>query len=194
MAKKHPEKNYQKTDPSIWVDQYGDYLYGYAFSRIQDPALAEDLVQETFVAALKSHERFEGHSSERTWLTSILRHKVVDHLRKASREQPMENLDVSAASMDEHFDEKGKWKAGPAKWKTNPTELLEQKDFLRVLSHCLSGLSGNLAKVFRLREMDGLSTDEICKVLNITATNCWVILHRARMGMRKCLEVNWFEA
>ena len=100
MVKKHSPKKNQKTDPSSWVDLHGDYLYGYAFSRILDPTIAEDMVQETFLAALKSHERFEGHSTERTWLTSILRHKVVDHIRKASREQPMENVEASASSLD----------------------------------------------------------------------------------------------
>ena len=193
MVKKNAEKRFQKTDPSSWVDLYGDYLYGYAFPRVQDPTVAEDMVQETFMAALKSHERFEGQSSERTWLTSILKHKVVDHIRKVSRERPMEDLEDAASSLEEHFDEKGKWRVGPAKWTTNPGLLLEQKDFWKVLTGCLSGLSGKLARVFRLREMDGLSTDEICKVLDITATNCWVMLHRARMGMRECLEVKWFE-
>ena len=193
MAKERIEKDHQKTDPATWVDRYGDYLYGYAVSRIQDPTQAEDLVQETFVGALKSHDSFEGHSSERTWLTSILRYKVVDHIRKISKEQPTEELDPSTESIDEYFDEKGNWREGPAKWTFNPGELLEQKAFWGVLTGCMSGLSDNLAKVFRFREMDGLSTEEICKVLNITATNCWVLLHRARMRMRKCLEVRWFE-
>ena len=193
MAEKRSGKAHQKSDPETWVDQYGDYLYGYALSRIKDPSVAEDLVQETFVAALKTYKNFEGHSSERTWLTSILRHKAVDYFRRTSREKPMEDVDASTEFMNEYFDGKGQWRASPASWTLNPREILERKDFWKTLTDCLSGLSENLAIVFRLREMDGLSTEEICKVLKITPTNCWVILHRARMGMRRCLEMNWFE-
>ncbi len=94
--------------------------------------------------------------------------------------------------MDEHFDDKGEWKVGPAKWTVNPTELLEQKEFWRVFYRCVSKLSGRLAQAFVLRELDGLSSDEIRKILNISATNSYVMLYRARMRIRECLEVNWF--
>ena len=179
-------------DPETWVDQYGDYLYRFALSRLQDNDAAEDLVQETFLAALHARENFKGRSSVTTWLTGILKHKIIDHLRKESRNQPVEDVEPFTASLDDLFDEKGKWKVGPSKWTANPTELYERKEFWRILKQCLSGLSGRLAQIFRLRELEELSTEEICKVFNISATNLWVILYRARMLLRRCLEINWF--
>jgi RNA polymerase sigma-70 factor (TIGR02943 family) len=180
------------SDPETWVEQYGDYLYRYALSRIQDPSTAEDLVQETLLAALHARKNFKGRSSERTWLTSILKNKIVDHFRKIKREQVVDEIESYNDSMNEFFDEKGGWKAGPAKWIINPNELLERKEFWKVLSRCLSELSTLMARAFMLREMDGLSTEEICKVLNISSTNCWGLLHRARMNLRRCLEIKWF--
>jgi RNA polymerase sigma-70 factor (ECF subfamily) len=94
--------------------------------------------------------------------------------------------------MEDVFDQKGGWRLSPARWRFDPTKLLEQKAFYKTLKQCLSQLTGRLANAFMLREMEGLSTDEICKVLNISSTNMWVMLHRARMSMRRCLEINWF--
>lgn len=193
MNEKQTEAKPRTLDPETWVDQYGDYLYRYALSRIQDPSVAEDLVQETFLAALHAKERFEGRSSEKTWLTGILKYKIIDHIRKKSREQPTESIEFAADVMHEHFDEKGAWKVGPAKWTVDPSELLEQKEFWEVFYRCLSKLSGRLAQAFVFRELEGLSSDEISKILNISANNSYVILHRARMGMRDCVEANWFD-
>ncbi len=192
MNEKRPVTDIQIPDPETWVDQYGDYLYRYAISRVQDSSIAEDLVQETFVSAIQARMNFKGRSSERTWITSILKHKVIDHFRKTSREQSTDDIESSAEALDDFFDENGRWKEGPAKWNITPTSLLERKEFWKVLYKCLSELSNSLARVFMLREMDGLSTEEICKVLNISATNCWVMLSRARMYLRRCLEINWF--
>ena len=185
-------ENRHMPDPETWVDQYGDYLYRFALSRLQDRAAAEDLVQETFLAALHARENFKGRSSVTTWLTGILKHKIIDHLRKESRNQPVEDVEPFTPSLDDLFDEKGKWKVGPSKWTGSPSELYEQKEFWRILTQCLSELSGRLAQIFTLRELEELSTEEICKVFDISATNCWVILYRARMLLRRCLEINWF--
>ena len=189
MNKKQSGANIQTPDPETWVDRYGDSLYRYAFARIQNPAIAEDLVQETFLAGLRARDTFKGNSSEKTWLTGILKHKIIDYIRKKNREQPVDNFDFFIGDMDEPFDEKGHWKVGPAKWAVNPMKLLERKEFWEIFSSCLSGLSSRLAQAFLLREMDGLSSDEIRKILNVTATNSYVILSRARMRMRNCLEV-----
>jgi RNA polymerase sigma-70 factor (ECF subfamily) len=179
-------------DPETWVDRYGDYLFRFALSRLQDSASAEDLVQETFVAALHARDNFKGHSSVTTWLTGILKHKIIDHLRKRSRELPVEDVEPFTPTLDDLFDEKGKWKIGPSEWTVSPMELYEQKEFWRILASCLSELSGRLAKIFSLREVEELSTKEICKVFEISTTNCWVMLYRARMHLRRCLEINWF--
>jgi len=111
-------ENRHMPDPETWVDQYGDYLYRFALSRLRDRAAAEDLVQETFLAALHARENFKGRSSVTTWLAGILKHKIIDHFRKESREQPVEDVEPFTPTFDDLFDEKGKWKIGPSKWTT----------------------------------------------------------------------------
>lgn len=179
--------------PETWVDQYGDYLYCYALPRVQDPSVAEDLVQETFLAALTARTSYAGRASARTWLTGILKHKIVDYFRKNWRERPEPVPELNPDDTDSDFDARGNWRLKPARWKANPLKLYQQKLFFKVLNQCLSHLPARLAKVFVLREMEGLDTKEICKVLKISPTNCWVMLHRARNGLRKCLEVDWFD-
>ena len=179
-------------DPSAWVDQYGDYLFRYAMLRSRDRSTAEDLVQETFLAALKDHSSFSGRSSESTWLVGILKHKIADHFRHQAREAPAGDADLRDLPGPSPFDGSGHWTSGPTDWGGNPADLYREKKFLDQLTKCLSGLSPNLANAFTLREIEGADTGEICKVLNITETNLWVILHRARMQLRRCLETRWF--
>jgi RNA polymerase sigma-70 factor (ECF subfamily) len=181
------------SDPEHWVDEHGDYLYRYALFRLHDAQLAEDMVQETFLAALHAQERFSGRSSEKTWLVGILKHKIADHIRKVSRERSFGDTESSIDIEEDLFDEAGKWKIAPTAWDTDPSSTLENKEFWEVLKRCLSDLPDRLSDAFSLREMDGLSTKEICKLLNVSATNLWVMLHRARMRLRRCLELNWFE-
>jgi RNA polymerase sigma-70 factor (ECF subfamily) len=196
MTKKRNEINSQIENPESWVDQYGDFLYRFALSRIKDPSIAEDLVQETFLAALKARKNFQGRSSARTWLIAILKHKIVDHIRKRVREQTsdkIESISNAAANdpADSSFNDEGDWRIRPSKWAIDPMKLYEQKEFMDVLYHCLGGLPKRQAEAFMMREIDGFSTEEICKVLNISATDSWVMLYRARMWLRRCLENKW---
>ncbi|HZW35449.1 MAG: sigma-70 family RNA polymerase sigma factor [Deltaproteobacteria bacterium] len=179
-------------DPSEWVDRYGDYLFRYAMLRLRDRERAEDLVQETFLAALKGRDTFSGRSSEGTWLVGILKHKILDHFRRQSLEVPLPGTDETDPPGGDPFNGVGHWVDGPAEWGGNPADLFRQKEFLEQLTKCLSGLSPAHANVFLLREVDGADTKEICKELNVSETNLWVILHRARMQLRKCLEARWF--
>lgn len=187
------------SDPATWVDQHGDYLYRNALLRIQNEDLAEELVQETFLAALNARSRFSGRSSERTWLVGILKHKIVDHFRKDSREHPIEEIGQLPCEAERPFAEegqsKGHWRVadgmGPMDWGATPSAILEQKEFWEILNACLSALPSRLAHSFTLREIEGLSSQEVCKVLNITATNLWVMLHRCRMQLRRCIEMKW---
>jgi RNA polymerase sigma-70 factor, ECF subfamily len=179
-------------DPSEWVDRYGDYLFRYAMLRLRDRSTAEDLVQETFLAALKNRDSFSGGSSEATWLVGILKHKIADHFRRQSREASLPGGDLPDPPGDDPFDVAGRWMAGPAEWGGNPADLFRQKEFVDQLAKCLSGLSPNQANAFTLREIEGEDTEEICKILNVSETNLWVILHRARMRLRQCLEIHWF--
>ncbi len=179
-------------DPSVWVDLYGDYLYRFALSRINDPTLAEDLVQETFLAALKSRRNFERRAAAKTWLTAILKHKIVDCIRKRQRERIIDNEEALDRNLEAFFNEDGNWKIHPSKWKNNPVKHYEQKEFIDVLFECLTGMPRRIAQIFMLREMEGLKTEEICQVMEISTTNCWTMLYRARTALRSCLELNWF--
>lgn len=180
-------------DPGKWVDNYGDILYRFALLRIGDPGLAEDLVQESLCSALESRERFSGSSTERTWLIGILKHKIADHFRKTSKEMTVIESDELPYGDDEFFDEKGRWKIMPEMWKDSPEDILENKEFWQVFHHCLDGLSSRIRQAFTLKELDEQDSVEICKVLEISSTNLWVMLHRARIGLRQCLELNWFK-
>ena len=186
--------NTQQSEPENWVDEYADDLFRYAMFRLRDPERAEDVVQETFLAALHARKQFSGRSSEKTWLTGILKHKIVDQIRKASRERPLNAVESPMDSpYEDVFDNEGKWRDGPADWGADPSKDLEKKEFKKVFERCLADLPPHLGDAFSLRELDGLSSKEVCKVLDVSATNLWVMLYRARTRLRRCLEMNWFE-
>jgi len=182
------------SSPEGWLDRYGDALFQYALARVRDPSLAEDLVQETLLAGIKAHSSFSQRSSEKTWLISILKHKIIDYFRKSSRESTLNDVsDIAADPTDQYFDSKGMWQADISHWHA-PEKSLEREHFWRVLNDCVSGLPDRQAKIFFLREVEGMSTEEICKVMDVTTTNnLWVIMSRIRMRLRQCLETNWFE-
>jgi len=179
-------------DPETWVDQYGDYLYRFALSRIKDQAVAEDLVQETFLAALHGRKSFKGHSAVKTWLSAILKHKIVDYVRKKRRERTISETDTITETVDGFFHKNGSWKIRPEKWKLDPSKIYEQSEFMDTFFKCLAELPDRLSKAFILREMEGYSTKEICNALQVSSTNSWVMLYRARMFLRRCLELDWF--
>lgn len=185
-------------DPAVWVDDHGDYLYRYALIRLRNDARAEDAVQETLLAALQALDSYGGKSSERTWLTGILKHKIIDSIRKACREVPIEPADLDLSEFDPLFERpdefQGHWSdtLSPRIWHRSPEDALEQTEFFAVLQKCISKMPERVATVFSLREMDELDTEEICDVLGLSAGNFWVIMHRARMSLRRCIEINWF--
>lgn len=187
-------------DPGVWVDEHGDYLYKYAMFRMRDASAAEDAVQETFLAAIRAYQKFEGRGSERTWLVGILKHKIIDHFRKSVREAPIgETTDEDGPEHAEFFNRTERWENhwdvnyAPTEWRSTPEELVEQTDFWKVFNDCLSPLPARTASAFTFREVDGLSSEEICELLSISVNNLWVILHRARLHLRNCLEMNWFK-
>jgi RNA polymerase sigma-70 factor (ECF subfamily) len=187
--------NFPLPDPGTWVEVHGDSLYRFALLRLRDPKLAEEIVQETLLAALQSRDRFLGQSSERSWLIGILKHKVIDHFRRNRREGPAENVEQFEEEMEGAFDENGHWKrdeTGPAEWAADPGTLLERKEFWSALERCLSKLPTRMASAFSLREIDDVDSSQVCETLNISSANLWVLLHRARMQLRKCLEVHFF--
>lgn len=176
-------------DPQRWLTEHGDYLFRYARRRLRSAELAEDAVQETLLAALRARDGFKGGSSERTWLTGILKHKVVDIIRQQAREvtAPGSGDEDDAQDWEALFDQSGHWHQTFEEWKTPETEL-DNSRLRQALQDCLDGLKPSLAHIFSLRELTGMATEEICKELNITATNAWVMLHRARLFLRECLD------
>ncbi len=177
-----------------WVDEHGDYLFGYVLPRVRDRHVAEELVQETFLAAIKAVASFRADSSPRTWLVGLLRRKIADHYRKRSREKEAESIDTTDPLIDSWFDNKGSWIKWPSRCEIDPAELQQRADFWVVLENCVRALPERLGEAFTLRVIDDRKPDEVCKDLSITPTNLWVALHRARARLRACLEANWFES
>jgi RNA polymerase sigma-70 factor (TIGR02943 family) len=173
------------------LQRHRPYLLRYAFMQLRNPEQAEDVVQETLLAAIEGRARFAGGSSLKTWLTGILKHKILDVIRKKSREQPLiepADGDDPAAGL---FRDDGHWREMPAVW-GDPQQALEDRKFREIFEICSRLLPERSARVFMLREVMEMSTEEICQELAITPTNLWVILHRARLSLRECLEIKWF--
>jgi RNA polymerase sigma-70 factor (ECF subfamily) len=179
-------------EPECWVDRHGDVLYRYALLRLRSADRAADAVQETFVEALRVREWFAGKSTERTWLIGILRHKIVDQLRGSARDPACSNGVPLDAAPEPVFDQSGRWRTGPSAWNSDPTRAVELREFWEVFGGCLSRLPKGIADAFFLRELDGMTADEIQQALGITPANFWKRLHRARMLLRQCLETGWF--
>jgi len=172
-------------------------LLRFARLQLRDAGAAEDAVQETLLAALTGSHRFESRSSYKTWLISILRNKIIDTIRSQSREVSASSLADDEAGDDllddTLFNRRGHWTdaAAPGRW-ADPEASFEQQQFWKVFEACLDHLPAKTARVFMMREFLGFETDEICKEAGISTSNCWVVLHRARLGLRTCLETNWF--
>jgi len=182
------------TAPSaLDLERHRPHLMKFARLQLRDESAAEDAVQETLLAALQGRERFAGQSSVRTWLIGILKHKIIDHIRRRSREQLLEPLadELDPDGPRAYFQEDGHFLEPPQQWQ-DPDQALQQHRFFEALERCLEALPKNSARVFTMREVMGMETGEICKEVGITPTNCWVLLHRARVSLRACLEKNWF--
>ena len=181
-------------DPATWVEDHGDVLYRFALARVRNPTIAEDLVQDTLLAGVKSIDRFTGAASVRTWLVSILKHKIIDHFRKANREVATGDETVADWTEDEYLDRKGRWKKRPPEWVTNPEKAYERKEFWGVLESCMGKLKERQHRAFVMRELEGRSSEAICEELDITSSNLYILLFRARASLKSCLEANWTEA
>ncbi len=181
-------------DPTRWVDEHGDCLFRFALVRVRTAEVAEDLVQETFLAAIRSRDQFRGRSSERSWLVGILKNKILDYYRKLGRETTFTDLEFLKDELPHKFED-GFWNhaLGPKNWKPESDEVTHKEEFWQTMRDCLANLPDRVSAAFMLREIDDVPGKEICTLLNITESNLWVMLHRARMGLRECLEVHWFE-
>lgn len=178
--------------PDLWIDNYADYLFNYAIGRVNNSDLAKDLVQETFFAGLKSARNFEGKSTERTWLVSILKRKIIDHYRKINSKKGQAEVRVD---FYENGENEGKWieERVPQSWGNEGARAIESEELQDTIELCIGKLPEKYAMVFRMKTIQEFETEEICKELNITPSNLWVIIHRARAQLRSCMEENWFK-
>jgi len=181
-------------NPHQWVAAHADYLYGFAITRINDDELARDLVQDTFLAALQKTAGFQGKSSERTWLTAILKNKIIDEYRKKS--SGLHNITGKEAE-DEQNDffnaDDGHWtkSSGPKEFGIEDNDKLMSKEFEQIMKRCLQKLPALWMSVFTMKHIDEEPTETICTELKVSQANFWVIIHRAKLNLRACLQRNW---
>lgn len=175
-------------EPEEWLEQYGNDLYRYALARLRRSHEAEEAVQETLLAALKKRWQFEGRSQPRTWLIGILKHKILDRQRAAAREA----IDADPDELDAWFDASGHWRRTPRNW-NDPPAFAERSEFWNVVRDCMGKLPPLMAEAFTLRTLDDCGPTDVCRELAISPGNLWVLLHRARLRLVRCLEIHWFD-
>ncbi len=177
--------------PDTWVDAYADYLFNYAVARVSDAEIAKDLVQETFFAGLKSAKNFKGDAAERTWLIAILKRKVIDHYRKINSNKGKAEVRMSYSSSS---DSEGDWLeeqvADP--FSTPENNDMENEELGLAIQSCIGKLPKKQAQVFKMKTIQGVSTEDICNELGINPSNLWVMIHRARTALMGCLNENWY--
>lgn len=180
---------------AAWLKEHGDVLYGYAMRRLKDADAAEELVQDTLVAAIEAHARFAGQSSVRTWLVGILRHKLLEHYRRKRNAPAPLNIDgeLPASIVDGEFTKRGRWAHGPKKWGAELKSDAERDDLRHVLRGCIDKLPARTAEAFMLAECEDVPVENVQRALGVKSANhVYVLLHRARAALRQCLERHWF--
>ncbi len=182
--------NLKNFDPEQWVAKYSDALYSYTLMRVNDSGIAEDIVQDTFLSAWRNRLNYKGEASEKNWLYTICKHKIIDHYRKKGR-----NIITYAETnnTDNFFDEAEHWTQAdkPKEWGMDYEQPVEKKEFYGILEMCKTKMQQMQRSVFVMKYLDDLDAEEICKVLGITPSNYWVLIHRAKLSLRNCLEKNW---
>ncbi len=180
----------EKLNPDLWVDKYADYLYNYTIVRVNDHIIAQDLISETFFAGLKSKKNFKGEASERTWLISILKRKIIDHYRKINSKKGKAEVHITYRDDDADGDWLEENAADP--FDKNAEYSMENKELGLAILECLDKLPEKQATIFKMKTIENYDTEAICKEYDISPSNLWVIIHRARKSLVTCLESNWF--
>lgn len=181
----------EKLNPDHWVEKYADYLYNYTIARVKDPVIVQDLISETFLAGLKSQENFKGEATERTWLISILKRKIIDYYRKINSKKGKAEIRVSYRDGDSEKDWLEENAADP--FELTAQDKMENNELGLAILECLDQLPEKQAAIFKKKTLENFDTETICKEFNITSSNLWVIIHRARKSLAECLERNWFK-
>lgn len=181
------------TDPQLWLERHGDYLYRYALARVRTPEVAEDVVQESLLAAWRARATFAGTAHERTWLTAILKRKVIDWLRQRVRDRAEPASGDADEWVDKQFTRMGEWRKGPKPWSAPPPESgLERAEFWDTFHACSDKLPPRMREVFLLWHLEERTTAEVCQAAGVSTNNLWVMLHRARLRLWRCLSENWY--
>ncbi|HEY8784752.1 MAG TPA: sigma-70 family RNA polymerase sigma factor [Mucilaginibacter sp.] len=183
----------KQLNPGSWADCYSEYLLAFAMNRLKDKQMAEDMVQETFLKGLSKLALFKGNSSELTWLTAILKNNIYDLLRKNAKQERLEDFDFADDVEDEYFEKNGAWKeqSKPGFWHYEKMDALERKELFQAFEKCLGHLPLQWASVFTMKHLDNEESENICKELNISSSNLWTIMHRAKLKLRFCIEKRW---
>jgi RNA polymerase sigma-70 factor (TIGR02943 family) len=185
-------ENARRLEPEQWVNRYGDALYSFVCSRIADTTTAQDIVQEIFMSAWRAREGYKGESSEKNWLFAICKNKIIDHYRKEARDvvTHLSTLGIE----NESFSDGHAWDLAmrPVDWGISYNETIEKKEFYKILELCKNKLQELQRAVFALKYMDDMDSDEICKELEISSSNYWTLMHRAKLQLRGCIDKNWF--
>jgi RNA polymerase sigma-70 factor (TIGR02943 family) len=177
--------------PELWVDRYSDYLYNYTIVRVNDHEVAQDIISETFLAGLKSKDNFKGEATERTWLIAILKRKIIDQYRKTNSAKGKAEIRIQYSDNEGE----GNWleeQVGDSSEKT-AQEVMENEELGLAILNCLDSINEKHAAIFKMKTIDGIDTETICNEFNISASNLWVIIHRARTALAECLEKNWYK-
>lgn len=178
-----------KLQPNEWVNKYADVLFSYTIIRVSDSGAAEDIVQETFLSAWRARETYHGQASEKNWLYAICKNKIIDHYRR----QSSGITKLSTGEENDYFNEVDHWTAetSPKNWSVDYSQPVETKEFYSILEKCKKKLKDIQQTVFTMKYLDDLESEEICKVLDLTPSYYWVLIHRAKLHLRNCLEKNW---
>jgi len=183
---------------SEWVMSFSDRLYSRALFQTKSVVAAEDIVQDTFLAAFQGFEKFDKRSKPDTWLFAILNNKIIDHHRKMSKSASIDSVSGLKAERTESdfFNEHGEWRKEtvPLEWHDSDEQVLDNPEFVEVLTNCLGKLPATWHSAVLMKYMDGTNPEIICQELEITSSNYWQVLHRAKLQLRKCIEVNWFNS
>lgn len=186
--------NRETINSQQWAERYADGMFRFALLRVNDEEHAEDIVQNTFLTALKAKDSFAGLSSEKTWLFGILKNKIMEHYREKKKNQKYGlSLEDNHDPCESDFDGKGHWQSFSFHWGTDPEKAVVDKELLQIFWGCMNTLSPKFRELYVLREIEGCDSETICSESDITPNNLWVILHRARNLLKKCMEVHLSE-
>ncbi|WDE95487.1 sigma-70 family RNA polymerase sigma factor [Lentisphaera profundi] len=177
-------------DPEFWVEEYSDYLFGFAYSRLNDVHKSEDVLQETFLSAVKSIEKYDGRVPIKFWLRGIMKYKILDSIKRDLKEIDLDSFPEVDSRV---FKTMGIFSRKVVDWDFDPLQSFEKDEFWQIFRSCLEKVKDPLRAIYMMKEIDNVDTKTICDQFEISQANLWVITHRVRKSMKLCLNKNWGE-